>query len=30
MLELVCEQPVAQIRESHRRIAAWGWTPRHA
>jgi sugar phosphate isomerase/epimerase len=30
MLELVCERPVEQIRESHRRIGAWGWTPRHA
>jgi L-ribulose-5-phosphate 3-epimerase len=30
MLELVCDRPVEQIRESHRKIAAWGWAGRHA
>jgi hypothetical protein len=30
MLELVCDRPVEQIRESHHKIAAWGWTGPHA
>jgi sugar phosphate isomerase/epimerase len=27
MLEIVAENPAAQIVESHRRIAQWGWNP---
>ena len=30
MLELVCKSPLERIVESHRKIAAWGWTAPHA